>query len=72
MTKKKKMGLRNLIAILAFGAAITLWQYSKFVNRHGLYYVSPEHGDEIIFGVSGAIGLAVVAAYILGKFRRGM
>lgn len=65
------MRLRDLIAVLACGAAITLWQYSKFANEHGLYYVSPEYGDEIIFGVSGVISLVAVIAYIVGKFRGG-
>ena len=63
------MRLRDLVAVLAFGMAVTAWQYTKFANGHGLYYISPEHGDKIIFGVSGAIALAVVVAYIAGKFR---
>lgn len=63
------MRLRDLIAVLAFGLAVTVWQYAKFSNGNGLYYISPEHGDEIILGVSGSIALAVVVAYIVGKFR---
>jgi hypothetical protein len=38
----------SFIALCLLAAALSLaswaWQYSKFKNQHGIYYLSPEHG----------------------------
>ncbi len=64
------MRLHTLLLVLMFGALVTLRQYHKFANGHGLFfYMSAEHGDIIIFGVSGSIALWMVIAYVVSVFR---
>lgn len=67
--ERLEMKLRDLIAVLSAGAAVTVWKCTKFANGHGLYYLGPEYGDIIIFSGSGLTSLGLVIAYFATKFR---
>lgn len=64
------MRLCALFLVLMFGALVTLRECMKFADGRGLFfYMSPEHGDIIILGVSGAIMLLMAIAQVVAVFR---
>ena len=56
----ERFAIAVLLAALTFSS--WLWQYSKFVNKHGLFYsISPTYGMALLTALETVIFIVVVS-----------